>query len=255
MTTVETAETWTLGPNGQLMDPEGNVLETDGSSINALPSSVISSERLSPYTCTLDSTSTSDTAVLDCTAKPNSGATSSFVLCAGGRLASTEEGCSGSVEQTFDHLILGPIRATQPPAQPPTTGTLSFVGSQSQLLGEVVANGYSQGIEPLEVVTQGQVWTLSTDGNLVSFSGGVLQTDGQIVYGSTQTEGSPYVCSTASGSTASVAVLNCKAAVLQDDGTASYSTSFALCQDGQVQANPASCDSSTSFSQLTLTVG
>lgn len=255
VTTVEAAETWTLGSKGQLTDPQGNVLVTDGSRITVLPGDA--SSDLATYTCTLDSTSTSDTAVLDCTATPSSGTTSSFVLCNEGSVAASPAACQEGVEKQFDHFILGPARAVQPPAQPPSSGTLSFIGFQSQVLGEVLVTASPEGTELLEVVTQGQTWTLNTDGNLVSSSGRLLQTDGQAVYASPngQAAGSHYVCSIAAGSTPSVAALDCAAVVPQDDGTYDSITSFVLCDDGRVQTNDPNCNSfSTTFSQLSLTV-
>lgn len=255
--TVQVGETWTLTANGQLTDPYGNLLVTDGVDINAFESDVVSSERLSPYTCSLDSTSTPDTAVLDCTASPSSGATSSFVLCDDGRIAATEAACPDSVVDHFNHLILGPARAVQPPAQPPTAGTLSFIGDEPQLLGEVVYKGLPETAELLEVVTAGQTWTLSTDGHLVSPSGKVLVTlDGHTVADTSEdNSGHPYICTTSSQSTASKAILSCVAQIAQDDGGTSFYGSFVVCTNGEIQTEDPTCDYNDlyAFSQFTLT--
>lgn len=205
---------------------------------------------IAPYKCSLDSTSTPTTAVLACAAQPSSGATSTFVICHGGSLAASESACDNGVMTHVTNLILGPA------PQLPTMGSLSFVGAQNQLLGEVTSSQYAAGIEVLQVVSASQVWSLNGDQHLASPSGDVLATDGDSVFVMTptvlgQTGGVyPYVCSAAAESTATQAVLACAVPGITPD--------FTLCQDATgndvVQTSAATCDTPIKlFEQFTLT--
>lgn len=243
---VDTAQTWALNAAGFLISPAGRVLTTDGNHVIAFgntPSDYV------PYKCTFDSTSTSDTAVLDCTAHPASGATSSFAICEGGQVTANEGSCRGVVTR-FDHLVLGPARKAPPQTvQSPTSGFLASAGNGGRLLGEVDIS--VSGVEALEVVSTPQTWSLDGDGHLVSPTGKLLfasgSTVGDIDPSMSDSAAYPYICTATSQSTGSQAVLACSAPGFDGD-----SSTFYVCSDSTVETGTPSCTVSRTFTQLTL---
>lgn len=150
----------------------------------------------------------------------------------------------------------GPPGPTGPPSSTsPSSGSLSFVGTDAQLLGEI-GQAYDD-VEALGAVQEAQTWTVNSAGNLQAPSGKILITDGYFIGDAASSyqgqETVPYVCSAAQDSSATQRVLDCAAPVASGDGS-----SFILCQDedsdaSYVQTGAAPCSNPISaFNQLTL---